>query len=236
VKVEFGKSEVRPGVPDNRSEQVTATITPVDVTVQFATSSSRAAVSPTSGQGTVTLTVDGVSLSQGNQDTQLEARIGGVVCANMPITVVEPADYEETDCTSDGPSYAVNESVWWLCNVVITIKDAWGPPLGEIWDQLPVQERIDGGGWTGFTLDSQSTGLSDGTVTDPVGFALTYQTVQEALQILQCSAPLDSDKQIVVGQDIAVILDTGQKILDGGNNRTQVIRKSDKHYSVDDTK
>ena len=74
-KIDFSKEEVRPGVPDARSEDVTATLVPNDLPICFKSSDqTRATVDSTQGAGIMYMTVNGHSLSQGDKDTELRAQ------------------------------------------------------------------------------------------------------------------------------------------------------------------
>ena len=166
-------SDARPGVDDNRSHTIQATIQG-DVTVQFSTTNpQRATVTPATAQGPgeVDVTVNGVSWSPKDLDIKLQAKTCNTYLAGeTPITVVEPKDYENegrVEQTLTGPQ-TVSGIPGYVVPVVITIKDEWGETLRANWDGTLVEEQLDGDGiWRGIGSPAQT--LTNGTITDPVG-------------------------------------------------------------------
>jgi len=222
--VTFSKAEVRPGVPDNRHDFVTATIKPSGATVAFTSSNPiRAIVTPGSGQGTVVLTVDGISLSQSNQDTQLQAQVGvggqTRTIASIPLTVVKPSNFRSTpkvvDNTPSVGSGDYTHIVQWKSPVTVTILDQFSVVLGTHWDGLSISESIDGG-------DPLVIGtLTGGSVIDPVVFTYNAGTQEQAQRILDGQLKVTAVFPAVQQE----ILADGAK-LSGVNNRTKDLMKN----------
>ncbi|MBA3937065.1 MAG: hypothetical protein H0X38_06360 [Planctomycetes bacterium] len=185
VDIVFSKKEVRPGIPAKWHAKVTATVTPAGVTAFFTSSDPRATVLPASGTGSVDLTVGGVTLSGGNKDTRLQGRCvsaSGDICIVMPVTVVEPTDYQETPTATDSsPALAADRPtvVEWKNDITITVKDQFTTVLQDNWDGLVIEENVRNAGWSPFL-----TPLAAGVVTDPVRAEADYHNAAVAASVV----------------------------------------------------
>ncbi len=224
--VTFSLAEARPGVHSNRAVTLTATIFPNNVAIDFVSSDTRAKVSPSSGQGAVSLTIEGNSLSGANEDTYLQALINGQELSSIPITVVEPFDHtQQTNVVDTLPSASGSVLVWDL-PLEITILDQFGIPLQNNWDGLPIQELVpgSGNGWTGFSSGQSNALLINGKIIDDVKAFFMTPIPQVAQNIVTCTQTLNGTSPSTRDQFIRANMDDGTNLmLTGKNIRTITI-------------
>jgi len=135
--------------------------------------------------GKIVITLTATSMTPGNKpdgDTQLQAKLAGKVCQEIPIIVLKPyavvpvstpetmvnGKNEVADkCSSPAYSGALNPNqvyLWTVYGVIqnIQVNDQFGQPLNAIYDGAPVFENING--WKPINQT-----LSGGHYSDPVG-------------------------------------------------------------------
>jgi hypothetical protein len=197
--VRFAEPELRPGVNVARADTtaVTAVRSVADanaVTITLSLDNARATLTAPAGpplgtftipanqaQGNTNATVQGVNLSNNDQDTKLQSKdAAGNVLAFIPVTVVEP---KEVISSAAGAGIVVNpvaipgqpQAVRWSWNVNLTVRDAFHKPLRSQWAGTTLEENVvwnppfqGQGGWAGLG------GINAfATVVDPVGATLT---------------------------------------------------------------
>ena len=231
VDIVFSKNEVRPGIPAKWHATVNATITPSDYTAFFTSSAiATATVSPNNGVGTVALAVAGVKLSGGNQDTKIQGRLEsatGDIVRVLPITVVEPSDYQSTPTATDSkPTLVPPTTVQWQNNILITIKDQFGIILQDNWNGLIIDENA---GKVRFV--ALPSPVTNGIVTDPVIGKRDYAAapppggVIYATEIVAGTRPAGGViSNINLNQDLRAKIEAGNdKVIGPVNKRTNTL-------------
>jgi len=167
VLVTFSKSELRPGIGESRSEQVTVLVnraTSEDVTINLTItsvcSSGAANVSPesfvsTSSNPNRVVTVVGETESATNQDIHLNATndMDTETVVSIPVTVTLPHSWSNdaigtktpgatpTITPLQGLGQGLNQVAFYE-DVIFTIYDLFSVPLGPAWAGTPVNESM----------------------------------------------------------------------------------------------
>jgi len=257
--VRFAESELRPGTHENRKDStaVTAVRAVADanpVTITLALDNARANLTAPDGgtftipanqvQGETTATVQGVDLSDADQDTHLQAMDAQQnVLAGIPVTVVEPKKWTSSAAGAgvngpDPPAY-FNEGALarWEVRIVFTIFDKWNRKLrSKVWagdGGISAQECCIGGswagqGWIGLSSGTSSTPLSnDSTVPDDVGLPqdISAEVVQRV--IMGLDPPTFAYQEGIIIYRMIGPGGEGPYLLDGGNYHGRNYRKVD---------
>ena len=191
------KSELRPGILDSRNDRLSITIPPGRQAHFASSNSSRVTISPDSGQGTVEITADGLTLSLQEFDTELIVSLGSAQC-RIPITVIRPGDFDSDKNKSTSQISTVLGTTGYIVPIEIKILDNWGRVLGTNWDGLEIQENINNRGWVGFgPLQTPNAKLLNGSLIDPTGRLGATPGANNQIQQIRASDPGDPNSPYV---------------------------------------
>jgi hypothetical protein len=213
VLVTFSKSELRPGIGESRSEQVTVLVnraTSEDVTINLTItsvcSSGAANVSPesfvsTSSNPNRVVTVVGETESATNQDIHLNATndMDTETVVSIPVTVTLPYSWSNdaigtktpgatpTITPLQGLGQGLNQVAFYE-DVIFTIYDLHGIPLGPAWAGAAVNEsgKINvSDPWSGWVPMGETATVLDnhGTVPDHCTSTGVFTDAQVALPL-----------------------------------------------------
>lgn len=220
VDFKFSKTDIRPGIAANRAEKVTITASRSGggeaLKINVKSSDPRATVSPASftlpaGQDSTDreVTVQGVTLSGANNDTQLTASVDKCPQqkGNANVTVVEPRNWTCTGLggalTSSTPTYAAdtkfpppnNFRVYWSVDVVFTFLDRFSQRLHPQWADAPAAtawECVGANPCTGFDPDHPGSGTpldALAQIVDTVVMGTSLMSEDSAKAIAEKAAP-----------------------------------------------